>query len=181
MQLTATSLALCIMLTAAAACAGDLPTEAPAPSPDGLSFQAHHASQRPLRGSCTVTSVELISFIPPILQQGSTAQCRVSHIGLMQVETMQTINVATGSQQGMAEWTAANGDVLYASSQGTATPTGATTIAFSGTTTITGGTGRFANASGVLNVDGWADNADGTGGFTYDGWITYQASDRAGR
>ncbi|HSJ64372.1 MAG TPA: hypothetical protein VK922_10820 [Gemmatimonadaceae bacterium] len=181
MRLPATSLALCIMLTGAAACAGDLPTGAAASPTDGPSLQAHHATERPLRGSCTVTSVELISFIPPILQQGSTAGCRVSHIGLMQVETMQTINVATGSQLGTAEWTAANGDVLYASSQGAATPTGATTIAFSGTTTITGGTGRFAEATGNLTVDGWADNAANTGAFTYDGWISYAASARAGR
>ena len=181
MRNPATSLALGILFAGAAACAGDLPTGTAAPSTDGLSLQTHLSTGRPLRVSCLVTSVELISFIPPILHQRSSAECRVSHIGLMQVETMQTINVATGSQLGTAEWTAANGDVLYASSQGTATPTGATTIAFSGTTTITGGTGRFANASGVLNVDGWADNADGTGGFTYDGWITYQASDRAGR
>jgi acyl-coenzyme A thioesterase PaaI-like protein len=181
MRNSATSLALFIALTGAAACAGDLPTGTAASSPNALSLQTHQPTERPLRGSCTVTSVELISFIPPILQQRSTAECRVSHIGLMQVVTMQTINVGTGSQLGTAEWTAANGDMLYASSQGTATPTGATTIAFSGTTTITGGTGRFTGAGGVLNVDGWADNAASTGAFTYDGWITYEASARANR
>jgi acyl-coenzyme A thioesterase PaaI-like protein len=181
MRNPATSLALFVALAGAAACAGELPTGTAASSPEALSFQAHQPTERPLRGSCTVTSVELISFVPPILQQRSTAECRVSHLGLMHLVTMQTINVGTGAQVGTSELTAANGDLLYVSSQGTSTPTGPTTIAFGGTTTINGGTGRFAEATGILSVDGWADNSASTGAFTYDGWISYEASARGNR
>jgi hypothetical protein len=78
-------------------------------------------------------------------------------------------------------FTAANGDRLHASSVGTGTLTGPTTVSFTGTATIIGGTGRFANATGEMAVEGTVDNATGDARLSYDGWIVYNASDRSGR
>lgn len=136
---------------------------------------------RPLRGSCEITSTQLLSFQPPILRQSSSALCHVSLLGRVSVATVQEINVATGSQVAEATWTTASGEALYATSVGVANPTGPTTIEFSGVTTLSGGTGRFANAAGSVDVAGSADNATGTGSFTYHGWLSYRASDRSGR
>lgn len=139
------------------------------------------AHARPLRGTCTITGVELASMVPPMLNQTSTAVCQVSLLGRIAILTQQQINVATGDQTAEAVWTTASGDQLFATSHGTAVPTGPTTIRFSGVTTITGGTGRFANATGSAQVGGTADNAANTGSFTYDGYLQFDASNAAHR
>lgn len=76
-------------------------------------------------------------------------------------------------------FTAANGDLLRATSVGSGTPTGPTTLRFTGTASITGGTGRFASATGEMSVEGTADNVSGDARFSWDGWITYDASGRS--
>ena len=136
--------------------------------------ESHQANPtRPLTGTCEATSSQLVSFSFPTLVQIGYADCRISHLGKVTVVTEQTINVITLAQTGEGTWTAANGDVIYASSVGVGTPTGPTTISFTGVTTLAGGTGRFLNASGLVDVSGTADNATGTASFTYNGSITY--------
>lgn len=66
---------------------------------------------------------------------------------------------------GTSTLTAANGDAVYLTMTGTVCEVGATGLnvphTFSGTYTITGGTGRFDNATGSGSVtggdDGWGD------------------------
>jgi hypothetical protein len=134
-----------------------------------------------LRGTCVVTGTRLVSIVPPILTQTSTAECRLSLLGRVALVTNQRIDVTTGTQTAEGVWTTANGDQLFATSVGTAVPTGASTIRFSGVATIAGGTGRFLNAAGAGQVDGTADNVAGTGSFTYDGSIQFDASNAANR
>jgi hypothetical protein len=50
-------------------------------------------------------------------------------------------------------FTAANGDKLFSSSNDIACPTSAATFHFTGSWTITGGTGRFEDASGTGSID----------------------------
>jgi hypothetical protein len=69
--------------------------------------------------------------------------------------------------------TAANGDLLYATSAGTGSLTPPVTIHFVGVTTISGGTGRFTNATGVMQAEGTSNLAAGHSSFTYEGWIAY--------
>lgn len=71
--------------------------------------------------------------------------------------------------------TAANGDRLFGTFDGIMT--GETT--FAETMVVTGGTGRFAGASGAIEETGWFDPDTGYMEVAGVGWILYQASDRA--
>jgi hypothetical protein len=72
-----------------------------------------------------------------------------THLGRFTLTADWTL-AATGNF-GTSTWTAANGDKLFTSFQrsGKAVPP---TITFTETHTVTGGTGRFANASGSFTV-----------------------------
>jgi hypothetical protein len=89
------------------------------------------------------------------------------------------INFALGTQTSVAyDFTAANGDVLRSSVSGTNTPSGPGTARISATMKFTGGTGRFANATGEAHAEGVANFVTRSSSVTYDGWISYDASDR---
>lgn len=66
---------------------------------------------------------------------------------------------------------AADGDWLYVDAVGTVTlPAQSVTV----TTEITGGTGRFANATGEGLITGYGNNPPGTvGPLLWNGWISY--------
>ena len=67
---------------------------------------------------------------------------------------------------------AADGDELHADYVATVTSVQPPRIAFAGTVTVTGGTGRFAGAAGTLDTVGGFDFATMQGFFTLDGPMT---------
>ena len=70
---------------------------------------------------------------------------------------------ATGAVTGGSfTLTTANGDTLYGTYGGQAAPTDPNAVAFDDPGVITGGTGRFADASGNLTASGAANLATGT-------------------
>jgi hypothetical protein len=167
---------------ATAGCGQDGPIAPLSSAEPGTALFGHIASdQHEVRGSCEATGAEMVAFNPPVLHQVGTAVCEISHLGRVHVRNVQQVNVVTGVQTGQATWTTANGDLVHATSLGTAVPDGPAALRFTGITTITGGTGRFASAGGTLNVAGVVDTQTGLGSFRYDGWIMYAASDRANR
>lgn len=156
-----------------AACA-DTPVDSGQELAQRAQLDASEARSRlPIQGSCTGTSTQQISFEAPVLRQVATAVCTVSHLGRIVVVNIQEVNTATGDQLGQATWTTAAGDQLNASSVGTSSTDGAGNLDFSGTTTISGGTGRFDGASGTVAVSGSVVMATGAAEFRYDGWISY--------
>jgi hypothetical protein len=100
----------------------------------------------------------------------------ISHLGRVSWTTEHCFQLFAGTF-GDAELviTAANGDQLFGTYDGVMT--GETSFAES--LVITGGTGRFAGASGTIEESGWFD--PGTGYMEIDGIgsISYDASDRA--
>jgi hypothetical protein len=46
-------------------------------------------------------------------------------------------------------------------------------VRFQATSTFAGGTGRFANATGQVRVEGQASFLTNTSTYTVDGWIAY--------
>lgn len=182
MRPSTTTLLVILTVAALSGCGVDSPTAPPVkPSLSLADANAGATNPRRFSGDCTITSAQVIAFTPPILNQVSTAVCRLSHLGLVAITNNQQINVATGAQIGAATYTTANGDLLYATSAGTATPSSPGNLDFTGITTIAGGTGRFASATGQANVSGRVSTDGGSGSFTYDGWIVYDASNRADR
>lgn len=139
------------------------------------------AVPRPIQGQCEVTFTILPSA-PPLVRQVDAGTCQLSHLGAASTTGSQTINFATQTQVAERSFTAANGDVLRATSAGTSKP-GAQpgTIDFDAMLTIVSGTGRFANATGQVHDWGTANLVTHAVTINLDGWLAYDASDRSDR
>ena len=137
------------------------------------------AAPRPIAGECDVTFTVLPSS-PPIVRQTDAGTCQLAHLGASTTVGAQTINFATGTQTAERSFTAANGDVLRATSAGTSKPgTVPGTIDFDAMLTIVGGTGRFASATGQVHDWGTANLITHAVTISLDGWLAYDASDRS--
>ncbi len=69
--------------------------------------------------------------------------------------------------------TAANGDQIFATHTGMIDPQANNMLKVHLDNTITGGTGRFAGATGSFSIDDLVDGSTGTGNATFDGTICY--------
>lgn len=165
------------------ACSGDVPTAAPlnvARSVASRGETAREADSRPISGTCQshIVSVEFLS--PTSAREVVTGPCQITHLGRATVYLRQVIDFTTG--RAVSEdltFTAANGDILRATSITVGTPTSPTTFSLVGTFVFVGGTGRFSHASGSADFVGSADFATKKATFTMQGRIAYDASDRA--
>ena len=97
----------------------------------------------------------------PFFSAHLLARGNATHLGRFTVDYSHRVNVATLAGIGTATFTAANGDTLTTTVEGTATPTSSPT-AFTVVEihTVTGGTGRFAGARGTLTITRSVDFAD---------------------
>jgi len=173
-----TAMVPAVLLTAVlTGCGGDTPT-APlldATALDGVTASHQAAPQRPIKGSCEAETIEVQPISPTVIRRTSVGTCQLSHLGRTELHSVAETNLVTLEQTGVHTLTAANGDVLYATSVGTATLIPPSTLRFTGVTTISGGTGRFSSACGVMEVVGTSDLSGPRqrSSFTYDGWIAY--------
>jgi hypothetical protein len=139
-------------------------------SPAGA-LAAAKGTDRPLKGT-TTGSLTVSSFTGNFSHLGATAGGDVATITL----TSPTTFTYTGTDTLVA----ANGDEVFSTFTGSGAFTSATTIESTQVNTITGGTGRFADASGTFTVtissvvvsssatSDTTDNAD-----TWNGQISY--------
>ena len=144
--------------------------------------KATKAQLRPFKGSFNV-SVDLASVvILPPKYQFAYADGNATHLGKTEVvlepwwRPISDINVYPwyGGGWGFIEFTAANGDILKASYSGAvATHNEAPPVVVSLTAIITGGEGRFENASGSFDWDVEYDPGDNTGTVILDGTVKY--------
>ena len=152
---------------------------------------------RPIKGDCTPT----FTFIDPpqagacaVFQQVPSAfiaiggRCEVSHLGRTAVNAVQQLvfQLDTSGQPVLVDGqpvviqlrncstlTAANGDELVHTTIGDVSPAGPAQVAFSGSMTFVGGTGRFSTASGSATFSGTASLATNTGAFSFEGTVVY--------
>lgn len=101
-----------------------------------------------------------------------TGQCTLS-IGAMTYAVDQIADFATGTLAGSFSFTASDGDRINGTHTGPIGQQSGAQLPFSGTSTITGGTGRFADASGTLTFTGTANMATSTGAVSYSGTLRY--------
>ena len=129
---------------------------------------------RPLSGRCDTAFDPPPLPPPPVLRQVDVGTCQMTHLGRVSFRAVQDIDLASGTQTSVeVTFTAPNGDVLRASSAGTSVPNGPG-VEFSAVMTFTGGTGRFAGATGSARLDGKASFLTNTATFAFaDGWIAY--------
>ncbi len=117
-----------------------------------------------LEGIVTVTPVDS-QFIFVRIQGTGNA----THLGLFTVDIPHLVNLQTSTGIGSFAFTAANGETLTADFTGQATPTASPTVlSIVEIAVITGGTGRFADATGSFIVTRSFNLAAGltTGSFT---------------
>jgi hypothetical protein len=157
--------------SAIVACTDPSPTS-PAASARSVVLQ-RSGTARPLTGSCTLTFTPPPLPLPPLLHQIDVGTCQFSHLGLTDFYGEQDINFAAGTQSGWRTLTAANGDELHVTHVGTSAPAGPGLVSFVAQMTITGGTGRFAGATGTVRATGLANLATRTTTTTFDGTISY--------
>ena len=137
------------------------------------------AASVPMHGRCEMSPLgpPIVSF--PIITETDGGLCQLAHLGRVTFYGTQQINAVTRTQTAQVTLAAANGDELRFTNVGSNTSTGPTTIRFSGTMTIVGGTGRFSGATGQLSAEGTADLVSGNAAMTLDGSIAFDASGRS--
>ena len=125
-----------------------------------------------LDGVVTITPLD-----PPFLSVLVDATGNATQLGRFTLEIPHVVNRANLTAIGSYEFTAANGDTVFAEFTGKATPTAVPGVLYiEETATITGGTGRFAGATGSFTVERWFDTAAGTTIGSFEGTISSPGS-----
>ncbi len=155
---------------------------------------AGRAIERPIREDLSGHAVGIV-YAPNFPYEGDTfgGRCSVpsswistsagtgtiSHLGRVSWTTEHCFQLFAGDFGTFGDpelvITAANGDQLFGTYAGVMT----SDTTFAETVIITGGTGRFAGATGTIDETGWFDPATGYMEITGVGSIVYDASGRA--
>ena len=140
-------------------------------------FAAPTSNATPLKGSWD--SSEIPTFVPAPPPDAVTmyvdgdASGNATHLGKYTAKFAATVNLACGCSVGdTVHFIAANGDSLYGVGAGSGVPSD--TPGYTLVTqfyAITGGTGRFAGATGNFTVTRLVNNATGVSKGSFDGTI----------
>ncbi len=129
------------------------------------------AAETPFKG--TVNAVETSRVVFPIAFLDREGTGTATYLGRYTEHVVMQINIPTMTSTGTATFTAANGDTLFASVVGQATRTGPTMLSIVEVYTITGGTGRFADATGSFTLESTLDQVTGVSSGTFSGAIDH--------
>ena len=126
-----------------------------------------------LEGVVTITPINLpIVFV---LVEGAG---KATHLGKFSVQVPHIVNRSNSTAVGFYQFVAANGDTLTADFTGQATPTSTPGVLYiEETATITGGTGRFAHATGSFTCERLFDTIAGTTDGSFKGTIRLHDDD----
>ena len=128
--------------------------------------------QVPFKGRLDGVST-VAPLTPPFVSVNIEGSGQATHLGNFEVSIPHVANRSNGAAAGSFVFTAANGDTLTADFIGQATPTDVPGV-FSDVirATITGGTGRFAGATGSFVSDRVADHVTGIVSDSFEGTIS---------
>ena len=131
----------------------------------------------PLDGTFGTTFKLIPTATPGVFDNPIEGVGNVRWLGPCTVTIVQTADFRANPPTLVSEWvlTFANGEQLNVSSTGTGTPleNNPTFFNLAGGGTITGGTGRFVNATGVLRFPGVAHVDTAAGAFPAEGHGTF--------
>jgi hypothetical protein len=121
-----------------------------------------------LEGSYTVT------VVPPIGTFQGSGSGEATHLGGFTYEFPHTVNFGTTPPTGIGTYsfTAANGDKVFAEFLGQSTPVAPGFVLVEEEGVITGGTGRFANASGEFTITRLVDQVNQITVGSFEGTIS---------
>ena len=160
----------------AAACSGTTPTGATSVSAPNTEVSAFN---REVVAPITVRSISDLPFKGDLQAteavEGNlhhlTGTGNGTHVGQFGYAADITIDETTGQGLGTVVWTAANGDRIFASTTGEVLGLEFPNLALAETQIITGGTGRFAGATGTLAVSRSLDLLTGITIGTFTGTV----------
>ena len=137
----------------------------------GLAGPADAGEQVPFKGRLEGVVTTLTPLQPPFMFVRVEGTGNATHLGRFTWVAMLVASPeeATGSYQ----FTAANGDMLFADFTGHGTPTETPGVLYIvDDATITGGTGRFAGATGSFTIERLFDTVTGTTIGSFEGTIS---------
>jgi hypothetical protein len=129
------------------------------------------AAETPFKG--TVDGDEVVVVTPPTASVTRDGTGTATYLGKFTEHITLQVSLATGQATGAAVFTAANGDTLTATVDGQATQIGPTTLSIIEDYTITGGTGRLADATGTITLEATVDQGTGLSSGTLSGVIDH--------
>jgi hypothetical protein len=135
------------------------------------SMAVSEAAATPFKG--TVDAVETSHIVFPINSATRDGGGTTTYLGNYTEHITVQVNVLTGHGIGAATFTAANGDTLTAIVDGQATPASPGVLSIIEAYTITGGTGRFADATGTFMLESILTPATGVSSGTFSGAIDH--------
>jgi hypothetical protein len=129
------------------------------------------AAETPFKGTVDAVETSRVVFPTAFLDRegGGTA----TYLGRYTEHVTMQINIPSMTSTGTATFTAANGDTLSASVVGRATRTGPTVLSIVEVYTVTGGTGRFADATGSFTLTSTVEQTTGVSTGTFSGAIDH--------
>jgi hypothetical protein len=127
-------------------------------------------NEKPFRGS--IQAVETLDVQFPTLFSHGSGTGQATHLGRFAVTYEFEINIPAATGTGPAHFVAANGDSVLTEVTGQAYPTADPDLSFIVEThTITGGTGRFAGATGSFTVERVINLVTGVTSGSFNGTI----------
>src|SRR6185503_15872924 len=158
-----------VMLSVGCANSPTAPSVRPAASGSGLTSASQSSQSVPFKGSFE-GSQTLTPGTPPFGTVNGSATGTGTHLGEFAVTFPHTVNFASRTGVGTYPFTAANGDTLTADLTGAAT--GSPLVSIEEHATVTGGTGRFAGATGTFTVLRQFNQLTGATQGSFDGEIS---------
>lgn len=138
------------------------------------------SAETPFRSRITVQAVFVPTSTPGVLAGTVSGAGHAAHLGKVTLTTTEVLDFASSPgtaivRDGRMVTVAANGDQLRWSYSGTGSlpPDANGNIPLSGTFVITGGTGRFSDASGSGHFRGVGNVVTGIASVSYLGTISY--------
>ena len=132
------------------------------------------SDQVPFNGSWVSHETYDVQF--PVMFVHGTATGYATQIGRYTATYEEQVDLLTGSSVGAITVVAANGDVIFASQTGQGDPTPDPDIfSIVEVSSITGGTGRFAGATGAFTISRLADLTTGDSSGSFNGTISHPA------
>jgi len=133
-------------------------------------LQGVAATEKPFKGSFEAVETAAVQF--PTVTVAGLGAGHATQLGKFTMTYDAEVNLLTRVGIGSVEFIAANGDRLFADILGQSTPSGTPNVlSIAEVFTITGGTGRFANATGSVISTRLKDQVTGDTSGSFDGTI----------
>jgi hypothetical protein len=133
-------------------------------------LQGAGAAEKPFKGSFEAVETAAVQF--PTVTIAGIGAGNATQLGKFAMTYAAEVNLVTRVGIGSVEFIAANGDRIFADILGQSTPTGTpNVVSIVEILTITGGTGRFADATGSLISTRLKDQVTGDTSGSFDGTI----------